>query len=168
MPGADVGRLTRMAGLLDDAPTLFLVVALVVSLAFMALPTFVARSLVVASHRRRTWVRTRAVVTSTRVETSGSGSDRSVRVRGRYTYRGPDGVERTGQGIVSGAWMDERDGVRTVDVLVHPADPSRSVPDASPPHPVALVFGGLVLSVFFLIGLTIFLGAAGVLLTLAS
>lgn len=157
-----------MSELFDDAPTIFLVVVLVLSLAFLGLPAFVVRGIVVAARRRRTWVRTRAVVTATRVETSGSGSDRSVHVRGRYSYRGPDGAEHTGQGIVSGAWMTEQDGVRTLDVLVHPTDPTRSVPDASPPHPVAVAFGLLVLGVFFLIGLGMFLGAAGVLVTLAS
>ncbi|MCH1866321.1 DUF3592 domain-containing protein [Nocardioides sp. CFH 31398] len=153
-----------MSTLLDGAPWVFLLIPLLIAAAFVALPTVVLVGALRSSRRRRTWTPVQGVVTATRVESRGAGDSRRTVVVGRYTYRGPDGVERTGSGPLGSVWMDETSGVRRIDVLVDPSDPDRSTPATAPTGPVAAVFLGLVLSVFFVIGASILLLAGGVLL----
>ena len=134
---------------LGDIPTLVLVVPLLIGLLFVALPVGLVVRVLRDRTRRRTWTPTTARLLATRDETRSTGDDghrRTVTV-GRWEYRATDGTTHTGEGDLDGVWVDAA-GERELEVLVDPADPSRSVARTAAPGAalvvvlaVALAFG---------------------------
>lgn len=149
-----------------DAPVLFGAIALVVALAFVALPVVVIGQALRTRRRARTWTPTTALVRRVRTETRGGADDTRTVLVGTYEYRDSMGTTRTGEGDLGRLGVAVDGSEQHVPVLVDPLDGSRSMIDPRASGATA-GFGcaAAILVVFLVIALVVLAVTAAALLS---